>query len=99
MASIDIKEQDGSVIFEVRVVPRASRSEIVGAYNGAIKIKLTSPPVDGAANEELIGVLSKELDVAKTDIRIISGQMSRTKRIRVQETIASKIGAILKAKS
>jgi uncharacterized protein (TIGR00251 family) len=99
MARVDIKELNGAVIFEVRVIPRASRTEIVGEYGGAIKIKLKSPPVDGAANEELIRILSKELGIGKADVEIISGQTSKTKRIRVQAIDAARIEAILKAKS
>ena len=46
------------LLFKVQVVPRASRSEIVGEHNGALKIRLAAPPVDGAANEELISVVA-----------------------------------------
>jgi uncharacterized protein (TIGR00251 family) len=99
MTDIDFKEQDNSVVFEVRVIPRSSRTEIVGEYNGALKVKLTSPPVEGAANEELIKILSKGLGIAKADIEIVSGQTSKTKRIRISGADAAKINAILKAKS
>ena len=99
MASIDIKEQDESVVFEVRVIPRASRAKMVGEYNGALKVKLTSPPVGGAANEELIRMFSKELGIPKTDVEIVSGQASKTKRIRVRGAETARIQAILKAKS
>lgn len=99
MANIDIQEDNGSVVFEVRVIPRASRTEIVGEYNGALKVKLTSPPVEGAANQELVRTLAKELGVAKGDIEIVSGQSSKAKRIRVRGADAAKINAILKPKS
>src|SRR5262249_36188055 len=99
MVGIDSKEQSGWVVFEVRVIPRASRTEIVGPYNGALKVKLTSLPVEGAANEELIRILSKELGVAKSDIEIVSGRTSKTKRIRVSGADRAKIEAILKAKT
>ena len=46
-------EKDGAVIFTVRVAPRASKTEIVGKFDGALKIRIASPPVDGAANAEL----------------------------------------------
>ncbi len=54
------------MIFDVRVVPRASKSEIVGEHDGALKVRIASPPVDGAANEELIKVLSKKFGVPKS---------------------------------
>jgi uncharacterized protein (TIGR00251 family) len=95
----DIKEQDGSVIFDVRVIPRSSKNEVVGEHDGAIRIKLKSPPVDGAANEELIRLLSKQLDTSRSDIEIISGHTSRTKRVRINRIEKSQILAILKAKS
>lgn len=70
-------------IIEVRVVPRASRSEIVDLVDGVLKVRLTSPPVDGAANEELVKLLAKRLGIAKSYIEIISGSASRNKRVRV----------------
>ena len=86
------------VIFTVRVVPRSSTTEIVGEYDGAIKIKLKSPPVDGAANEELIRFISKLLAIPRSNIEIISGQASRTKRIQVVGATPEQIDAILKDK-
>ena len=62
---------------------RASKSEIVGELGGALKIKLVSPPIDGAANEELIKVLSKKFSVPKNAIAILSGQTSKQKRVGI----------------
>jgi len=76
-------EKEGSFIFDVRVVPRASKSEIVGELNGALKIKLKSPPVDGAANAELIKILAKKFGVAKSAVGILNGQTSKQKQIRI----------------
>ena len=94
-----LESKDGSVTFSVRVLPRASRSEIIGEHDGALKVKLTSPPVEGAANEELIKILSKELGIAKAEVEIISGRSSKTKRIRIHGGNTTNIRAILKAKS
>lgn len=69
--------------FDVRVQPRASRSEIVGEYNGAIKIRLTAPPVDGAANDALVELLARALAVAPRNVSIVSGASSRTKTVIV----------------
>ncbi len=80
---IRFAEKDGNLIFDVRVVPRASRSEIVGEHDGALKIRIASPPVDGAANTELIRVLAKEFNVSKSAVEILSGQTSRTKQIKI----------------
>jgi len=71
------------VRFDVRVQPRASRSEIVGEYNGAIKVRLSAPPVDGAANDALVDLLAKELSVARRSVSIVRGASSRSKTIAV----------------
>lgn len=88
---MNILEGDGAVTFSIRVIPRSSRTEIVGEYDGALKIKLKSPPVDGAANEELIRFLSKSLSVPKTDIEIVAGQAGRNKRISIQSVTSSRL--------
>ena len=80
---VDFSIRDGSVTFAVRVQPRASRSEIVGELDGALKIRLAAPPVDGAANEELIRFLAKAFGVARAQIKIISGATARQKLLRV----------------
>jgi uncharacterized protein (TIGR00251 family) len=67
----------------VRVQPRASRTEVVGAHGDAIKIRLVSPPVDGAANEELIAFLSKKLGVSKSAVRIVKGDQGRDKLVEI----------------
>ena len=84
--------------FTVRVIPRSSTTEIVGEHDDALKIKLKSPPVDGAANEELIRFLSKLLAIPKASIDIVSGKTSRSKRIRVSNISLSQINEILQAK-
>jgi len=80
---IKFEEKDEAVFFSVRVVPRASKSEIVGEIDGALKVRLCSPPVDGAANAELIKMLAREFGVSRGRVEIVSGQNSRTKRIRI----------------
>ena len=68
----------------VRVTPRASREEITGERNGAITIKLTAPPVKGAANKALLALLSKRLGVPKSALEITGGETARLKRLRVE---------------
>jgi len=97
--TINIDEKGSCVTFDVRVVPRSSKSEIVGEHDGALKIKLKSPPVDGAANDELILLLSKELNVSRSAVEIISGQTSKTKRVRIESVDTAQIHAVLKPKS
>lgn len=76
-------EKDESVTFQVRVVPRASRSEIVGEHDGALRIRLAAPPVDGAANEELVRLLARALGVSRSAIEITTGHSSKLKTVKV----------------
>ena len=80
---INFTERDKAIIFTVRVVPRASKSVIVGDLDGALKARIASPPVDGAANAELIKLLAKTFDVPKSAIEIIGGQASRAKQNKI----------------
>ena len=80
---IDYLEKDGSISFKVQVVPRASRSEIVGEHNGALRVRVAAPPVDGAANEELIHTLARALRVKRGAIEVVAGRTSKTKQVRV----------------
>ena len=94
---------EDSIGFTVRVVPRASKSEIVGEHDGALKVRIASPPVEGAANTELIRVLSKHFGVGKGDVEIVGGQSSKTKRMRIigvtAEAVRNLKGGLPKEKS
>ena len=83
MSELGIREQDGAVTFEVRVAPRASRNRVIGVRDGALKVALTAPPVDGAANEALRKLLAKALGVSKSDVEIVRGDRARIKVLRV----------------
>lgn len=96
---IDYSEKDGALIFRVRVVPRASKSEIVGELNGALKVRIAAPPINGAANAELIKILAKAFGVAKSAIEIIGGETSKTKQIKIVNPTSEKLAAVLQAKN
>ena len=81
---IEVKETADGVTFAVRVLPRSSRNEIVGEAEGVLKIKLTAPPVEGAANKALVEFLSGKLKVAKSRISIVTGQSGRSKVVAVE---------------
>ena len=70
--------------FAVRVVPRASQSEVGGEYNGALRVRISAPPVDGAANRELARVLAKSFRVPQNAVEIVSGSNSKNKIVRLQ---------------
>lgn len=65
----------------VKVSPRSSKSGIIGEHDGRLKICLNSPPVNGAANDELIKIFAKWLGIAKSNISLASGSNSRTKTV------------------
>ena len=81
---INFSEKDGAVTFRVRVQPRASRAEVAGEHAGALKLRLTAPPVEGKANEECRRYLAKIFGVSLSSVEIVSGDSSRDKLIRVQ---------------
>ena len=80
---INYAEKDGRLTFTVRVVPRASRTEIVGEVNGTLRVRIAAPPVDGAANDELVRVLARALRLPRNAVTITAGQTSRLKRVAV----------------
>jgi uncharacterized protein (TIGR00251 family) len=82
-AAYGITGQAGGVTIRVYVAPRSSASKVVGEHNGALKVALTAPPVEGAANKALVELLSKLLGVPKGAVRIVSGETSRNKTVRV----------------
>ncbi len=69
--------------FPVRVIPRASRNEIEGITGNALKVRVTAPPVEGAANQALIELLAERLEVRKSQVEIVAGQASQQKMISV----------------
>lgn len=92
---MQILELEGAIEFSVRVIPRSSRSEIVGEFEGAVKVRLSSPPVDGAANSELIKLFAKALGVSRSSIEIVRGETSKTKRLRVDGATAEQLRSVL----
>jgi uncharacterized protein len=80
---IDYSFEGNAVVFRVQVVPRASRSEIVGEHNGSLRVRIAAPPVAGAANDELINVLAKQIKVPRKAVTITRGHTSRLKQVRI----------------
>lgn len=88
---INYTDSDDALTFTIRVVPRASNSKIVGEINGALKIRIAAPPVDGAANAEVIKLLAKAFGVGKSSIEILSGHASKIKQVRIKQAKAGKL--------
>ena len=80
---IQYSEKDRGLTFAVRIVPRASRSEIAGEHNGALRIRIAAPPVEGAANRELIRLLAKSFRLPRNAVEIISGSASKSKVVHI----------------
>lgn len=80
---LEYKERDGALTFAVRVAPRASRTAAAGEHDGALKVRVAAPPVEGAANAELARFLAKGLNVPAGSVEIVGGRASKTKLVRV----------------
>jgi uncharacterized protein len=87
-------EEKGVITFYVLVVPRASRSEIAGEHDGALRVRVTAPPVDGAANEEVTRLIAHELGVSRSAVEIVAGLTSKLKRVRVRGARAADLQAL-----
>ncbi len=89
---------NGSVLLSLHVQPRASKNELTGIHDGALKLRLTTPPVDGKANKAVISFLSKKLKVPKASIALRSGLKNRRKQLRIsnldEKTIRRRLGLL-----
>jgi uncharacterized protein (TIGR00251 family) len=82
--ALDLRDADGGMTLRVRVQPRASRDGLSGEREGALVVRLTAPPVEGAANEALVRLLAKTLGVAPSAVRVLSGATGRNKVVSVE---------------
>lgn len=89
--------KDGAVRFEVHAKPRAKKSKVVGERGDAVEIALAAPPVDGAANEELVRFVAKVLQVRQRDIELVRGETSREKLLSVVGLTVEEIESRLRA--
>jgi uncharacterized protein (TIGR00251 family) len=92
---LELQERDGAVIVSVRVQPRASRNAVDGEWQGALKVRLTAPPLDDRANEALCAFLAELLKIPKSAVRILAGERSRTKRVEIWGVSARHIHDLL----
>jgi uncharacterized protein (TIGR00251 family) len=85
------------VILNIRVVPRAARSGYAGRHGDDLLFRLNAPPVEGAANAELVEVLSEVFNVPKRNITIVSGEKSRNKRVSIDGIGADDVARVVGA--
>lgn len=81
---LNIIETREGLRLQVVVQPRSSRNQIVGEFEGALKIKLTAPPVEGEANQALVAFLSARLKLSKSQVRLAKGEASRHKTVDIK---------------
>jgi uncharacterized protein len=97
---IEIAERNSAVVFAVRIVPRAScRDAIEGAYAGALKIRLTAPPIEDRANDALRRLLAERLKVPIAAVRIIAGEKGRRKRVAAAGVSFAEVPALCDTKA
>ena len=82
---------DDGIELSVIVVPRSSRCEIAGIHNNALRIKLTSPPVDNEANVQCCSFIAKQLGIAKRQVLIIRGNTARKKVVKIAGLTESEV--------
>jgi uncharacterized protein (TIGR00251 family) len=87
------------VFLSVKVQPRASRNEICGTLGNELKVKVTAPPVDAAANEALVRFLADTLDCPRNAIELARGHTSRHKQVLIRGARAEEVAASLSANS
>jgi uncharacterized protein len=92
---LDIVAKDGCVVFQVRVQPRASRDEVAGVVEGALKIRIQAPAVENRANEAVCEYLATLLKTPKSAVRILGGERSRVKRVEIRGVQPREILALL----
>ena len=83
-------EKTGAVIVDIHVIPNASRTQADGEHDGALRVRLHAPPVDGKANLALTAWLAVALGLAKRDVELIRGQTSKRKQLRVSAAACTK---------
>jgi uncharacterized protein (TIGR00251 family) len=92
---LELQTREGAVIFSVRVQPRASKDEIAGVMEGALKVRLQAPALEDRANQALCEYLAQLLKTPKSAVRILSGHRSRSKRVEVRGVTEQQILALI----
>ena len=96
---MQIKPCDNGIRFSAIIQPRSSKNEVIGIYNDALKIRLTSPPVDGEANKSCMRFFAKWLGVSPSKVDIVQGLSSKNKTIEVEDLTEKQFHEILKTKN
>jgi uncharacterized protein (TIGR00251 family) len=89
--TLRIGERAGAVRIDVRVRPRASKSAVLGEREGALDVAVAAPPVDGAANDELVRTIAAALGVPRRDVSVVAGQTGKNKVVEVRGVDAATV--------
>ena len=92
---LDLTENDGAVVVLVRVQPRASKDEIAGVMDGALKVRLRAPALEDRANVALCEYLAELLKTPRAAVRILSGSRSRIKRLEIRGVTGQQVRGLL----
>ena len=99
MNALIVQDTKAGAVLSVHIQPNASTTECVGIHGDAIKIRVTASPVDGAANDELIRFLTRQLSIPATSVQIKSGAGGRHKRVFVKGATVELVMARLNVRS
>lgn len=78
-----LRPSGDGVLLDLSVMPNAKRTEVDGLHDGALRVRLAAPPIDGRANEALVAWLAKSLGVTKRDVQVLRGESSRRKQVAI----------------
>ena len=92
-----IQSTPEGVALDVRVIPRAKKTEVAGTRDGALLVRLNAPPVEGAANDALIAFLAALFRTPRSSLRIVSGERGRRKRVTIAGVTSDRVRDILDA--
>lgn len=94
-----LKEKTGGVVILLHVLPNAKNTHLLGLHNGAVKLKVKAPPIDGKANQEIVRYFSQILAVNKSKCEILKGDKSKTKQIFIADLTAAVVNSHLQQNS
>ena len=93
---LEIREKDGEVRFHVKVQARARQEDIEGEHGGALKIRLTAPPIEGRANQACCALLAKRLKVPQASVKIVAGEHAPRKIVAITGVTAAQVRELVR---
>ena len=93
---LELQKRESSIILQVRLQPRASKNEIAGTMEGALKVRVQAPALEDRANAALCEYLAELLKTPKSAVRILGGERSRTKRVEIHGVTEQQVLSLLR---